>query len=186
MQSRKMLRMGLALTLASVAVIAGCDRGNVSSPELTAPRAPVATPGISMMRAAQPGQQKVAVQMIGAQGGTIELDGRRLIVPAGAVSTPTLFKVTISSDQFVRVELKATRRNHKGNDDDVGGQGFARPIRLEFSYTLASGVTDPSKLGIAWVREDGTMVRLPSVVNTGKKTVSSDLEHFSGYALVSD
>lgn len=181
MQSRRWVRFGSALALTLAAVVVGCERSAISSPEVSS-----ATPGIHLMRSAAPAQRKVAVRLIGAEGGTIELEGRRLIVPAGAVGTPTLFKVTSSSDQYIRVELHATRGNQRGGNDDVGAQGFARSIMLEFSYDLAGKVLNPDRLAIAWVREDGTLVRLPSVVNRTARTVTAELEHFSGYALVSD
>jgi hypothetical protein len=187
MQSKTWLRLGSAFGLALTVLVAGCERGNVSAPEATGPvaGARVSAAGVHMMRSAMPGKRKVAVRLIGAEGGTIELSGHRLRVPAGAVSEPTLFKVTTADDQTIKVDLLATRRGTRGRDEDVGSRGFTQPVTLEITYASAQDVGDPGELAIAWVKDDGTIVPLPSAVNRDAQTVSADLEHFSGYALVS-
>lgn len=189
MSKAKWLGRVSALTLALAIVVGGCDR----SPEAT--RA-VTGPVFSVQKAHGP--KKVheahadlrtagaAVKRIGSEGGVLELGGHRLTVPAGAVPGPTLFKATLDRSGFIEISLQAVRSRADGSEADVGAAGFARPLVLELSYRSAAGVTDPSKLGIAWVLDDGTLVPLPSVVDTATQTVRAELQHFSRYAMTSN
>jgi hypothetical protein len=124
---------------------------------------------------------RVVVERIGPEGGVIETAGHRLTVPAGAVEEPVVFRMRVV-DGAVEVDLTATGRQSK-TENDVGAAGFDRPLGLELSYSEAAAVADPGQLVIVWVRDDGTLVSLPSTVDRGARTVSAKLNHFSAYAL---
>src|SRR5438477_6400994 len=63
-------------------------------------------------------------QLIGPMGGSLTLAGHVLTVPAGAVTEPTLFTLTLGTRGYVEVGLKATREIF-GTVVDVGSTGFA-------------------------------------------------------------
>ena len=122
----------------------------------------------------------LVVEVIGLDGGLLSLGHHSLLVPAGAVDSPTTFSMELLKSEYVMVDLTAMRRRV-----DVGEKGFEKPVTLTLSYD-GLRVRDPSKLFILRVNEDGRHEKLPSVVDTRKKTVSAQLDHFSKYAMASN
>ena len=82
--------------------------------------------------------------------------------------------------RYVMVDLTATVRG-----EDVGEDGFEKPVTISLSYDKLY-IRDPSKLFILRYNENGQHEKLPSVVDTRKKTVSAKLDHFSKYAMASN
>lgn len=115
-------------------------------------------------------------------GGTLDVLGHQLVVPAGAVSQPTLFVMIALPTSQIQVELYAF---DLGTWADVGDAGFEIPVQLSLSYATAE-VNDPGNLVIVHVLPDGTRVRLESVVDTENRRVTAFLDHFSRYALCSN
>lgn len=124
-----------------------------------------------------------AAALIGSGGGTISVAGHVLTVPAGAVSRPTRFTMAVVNDGYVEVELNATVPQSRGPGIDVGEKGFDRPVTLQLNYAWAAGDVDASRLQIVWVKEDGSLETLSSTADSGTKTVTADLDHFSKYAI---
>jgi hypothetical protein len=120
---------------------------------------------------------------IGSDGGTITTAAYTLVVPKGAVYESTRFTVSPANDGTYKIDLTAERKGLLGYYD-VGSKGFARPVSLTISYAKATGVLDPRKLIIVYLRSDGKAEIQPSVINTTTKAVTSYLGHFSKYALV--
>ena len=124
--------------------------------------------------------------IIGVNGGEITLLGHTLTVPAGAVSHPTVFTLTVLPTGYVEVNLTATLTSVLGLVLNVGGDGFLEPVPVSLSYARATNVTDPSKLTIVHVPGllgYRNMEPVPSQVDTVHKTVHANLEHFSRYSL---
>lgn len=120
--------------------------------------------------------------VIGSEGGELKLGNQSLVVPAGAVDAPTVFRMRKSSEAL-RVELTATRVT----PNDVGSAGFARPLTLNFRYGHAASLPgDPSDLQIVWVRPDGTFEPQPTDVDEVARVVSGQIDHFSEYAMASN
>ena len=127
-----------------------------------------------------------ASQVIGLDGGTVQLLGHQIHVPVGAVSQPTLFTIRIVTNGFVEVDLTAL--GGVGGVIDVGAAGFAVPVKLTLTYARSPNVTDPTRLLI--LRKlgpgyQGTYEVMPSRVDTTSKTVEADLDHFSDYVMAS-
>ena len=127
-----------------------------------------------------------ASQLIGPEGGALHLAGHRIEVPAGAVSDLTLFTITVVTNGYVEVELTAVLSGLLGVLD-VGESGFGdKTVKLTLTYAWAESVSDPSKLVILRMHEDGTAEALPTTLNATGKTVSAELDHFSRYAMASN
>jgi hypothetical protein len=139
-----------------------------------------AAPALEKLHSARH-SRPVAVKRIGPNGGVLEVGRNRLTVPAGAVREPVVFRMQLE-DGAVQVDLAATRPTSR-RQNDVGSVGFDRPLHLELSYEEAPPAGDPSELVVVWVRDDGTLVPLPSTVDRGARSVTASLNHFSGYAL---
>lgn len=116
--------------------------------------------------------------VVSVAGGVLELDGHSLTVPAGAVSMPTLFTLTVVPGDDIVVDLRAI---DVATGLDVGGRGFALPVQLALSYA-GSTVSDPSRLVIVRILAGGDEV-LPTTVDTTRRVAWTDLDHFSRYGL---
>lgn len=127
--------------------------------------------------------------LLGSDGGILTLLGHILNVPAGAVSEPTLFSMTVIQNGYVEVELTATPKSLLNSLffwRKVEEVQFNKPVGLSLSYARATNVTDPSRLKIMRVNPDGRHEILPSVVDTVKKTVTAELDHFSRYCMIAN
>ena len=126
---------------------------------------------------------KAVSAWIDEDGGTLSVAAYKLTVPRGAVSKRTLFELAPANDGTYKVELNAYRQSLLGRVE-VGSRGFDRPVLFTVSFANANGVTDPRKLIIIYLRNDGTAEIQPGVIDQGHETVTSPLSHFSKYALM--
>lgn len=181
------------------ALLGGCEPTAQGARELpTAPEAPLqALEGEPRTATDEEGNEYTLVEgtlpltldrlheseVIGVEGGSIQLAGHTLTVPAGAVDEPTLFVLGVLPSGYVEVELHAFLADPLQGLVDVGEQGFKRPVTLSLTYSWASGVDDPEKLLILHLREDGVAEPVPSTVDTESRTVVAQLEHFSRYCM---
>lgn len=127
--------------------------------------------------------------LLGSDGGVLSLLNHVLSVPAGAVSEPTLFSMTVIQNGYVEVELTATPKSLLRKLffwRKVEEVNFAVPVELSLSYVRATNVTDPTRLKIMRVKPDGNHEILPSVVDLANKTVTAKLDHFSRYCMIAD
>lgn len=127
-------------------------------------------------------------QLISLSGGQLTLLGHTLTVPRGAVTSPTLFTMLVGLNGYVEVHLEALVPSLFGLLN-IGGRGFREPVRLTLSYANATNVGDPNDLVIVhlpgwWGYR--TAEPLPSTVDTARKTVTAELDHFSRYAMASN
>jgi len=125
-----------------------------------------------------------ATKIIGPAGGSISLNGHSIVVPAGAVSLPTLFTMTAITDGHITVDLSAVAWL-LGRLIDVGERGFSKQVTLTLSYANNTSITDPSRLVIVHLNGSRSEV-LPTTVDTVNKTASAKLNHFSKYCLATN
>ncbi|MGH7447011.1 MAG: hypothetical protein ACREK1_00120 [Longimicrobiales bacterium] len=124
--------------------------------------------------------------IIGLLGGEVHLAGHVIQVPAGAVSLPTVFTLTLATNGYVEVDISALTTDLLGNTVNIGEQGFKKPVTLSLTYARATNVTDPSRLKLMRLKSDGKHEILKSKVSDGTKLVSAKLDHFSRYCMVAD
>jgi hypothetical protein len=128
---------------------------------------------------------------IGREGGYIFTQGHVLVVPEGAVSEPTYFKIqalnVASSDSVpIEVELKAYRTTSTGEIIDVGTQGFNKPVYLAMSYAWAQETMSIGLAGatVVWIKAPGVAEEIRTrTVDYDGKWIVAELSHFSPYAL---
>lgn len=134
--------------------------------------------------------------MIGSEGGTLSVDGHRLVVPPLAVSSRMCFTMASVRTGFVEVDLKAVTLANEADCGKSDAEGtyfsgnFAVPVQLTMSF--ASGTNLPSleasKLAV-WYRASETTFEkqpAPAAVDLVGKTVSASLSHFSKYVVGCD
>jgi hypothetical protein len=125
-------------------------------------------------------------QLISFGGGSISLLGHTLVVPAGAVTKPTLFLMTVLPTGKVEVDLLASVNTLFGILD-VGSKGFAKPIPVTLTYSRSTNVGSHAPelkvLRIKSLLGYGNYEVMPSTVDTTNKNVHTALDHFSRYSL---
>lgn len=115
-----------------------------------------------------------AERWIGSRGGVLALNGHLLTVPAGAVSTYTLFTLDVAEGAEVGVECGPS------------GCQFAIPVQLTLNYAGSQwdGGDGESNLHIWWIPDGGDWddrVDQGGVVNRLLNRVTAPLSHFSRY-----
>lgn len=135
-----------------------------------------------------------AAAWIGAAGGSVTLAGHSLVVPEGAVDGPLCFTMDLRSGSEIDVDLHAWEMDSSEGckGDKAGGelegtlwsQQFQLPVTLGLTYSRATNVSDPSDLQVAWLKNSTQMELLGSSVDEAAQEVTSQLDHFSAYALV--
>ena len=123
--------------------------------------------------------------VIGPRGGMLNLGLHWLLVPARAVTTDVLFRMTPIPDGTYHVELSATTVGSP-IENDIGSTGLRRPVLLGIHYGETD--VDPSSLRIAWISEAG-LVPQPTYIFedvNGDGWAVGVLRHFSGYILVAN
>ena len=141
--------------------------------------------------AAQIGQAMQQLAGLGIANPTPEqlhvaLTGGVVATPAGAVTLPTLFTLTLRTNGYVEVDLLALQTNLLGRVLNIGESGFRKPVTLTMTYARGTNVTDPSRLKIMRWKSDGRHEILPSRVDTDTKRVTAQLDHFSRYCMVAN
>lgn len=132
-----------------------------------------------------PGHPQVVTGLFGVLGGLLNVDGHGLAVPRGAVLRLTLFSMETVAGPVIDVDLNAFENNLVNRVLARVGL-FNRPVTVELSYAEATNVTDPSRLVIVRVHDDGTLEVLPTRVDRNRRVVTAELDHFSKYAMASN
>jgi hypothetical protein len=189
------IRSLFVATILAGSLIAGCDpAGSRVSPSPTEPQELLGgllggnkVQGYTLVKAPLLSLEDLSISgLIGLQGGQLTLLGHTLTVPAGAVSQPTLFVLTVLPTGYVEVDLEASLTSLLGGLLDVGSRGFAKPVPVTLSYAAGTNVSDPRRLTILRVNSllgYGKYEVMPSRVNLTAKTVTTELDHFSRYVI---
>jgi hypothetical protein len=108
---------------------------------------------------------------IGALGGTINFGPHSLMIPPGALLTPTLITATMPADGHLTAQLQPS------------GLQFLLPATLTLGYGQCNPAPS-SSLSIVYLSGPLGQILdwLPSVLNLNTNTVSAPIAHFSTYA----
>lgn len=166
----------LALIPAAALSLAACSDALAPAP------APVATePGLSLASAPSilecPIDTTRSVSAtIGLLGGTLELDGHRLVIPLNAVLLPTEFTLTVPASNYMEVRVTAAGQEHFE---------FLQPVSLTLSYGRCSR-SNIEKENLRIFHIDGNNAILEDMGGTDDKaarTVTTSSDHLSDYAI---
>lgn len=121
-------------------------------------------------------------RVIGAGGGQLTLGLHELVIPEGAVSKATVFRMSKKYGPHILVDLEAT--------DQQSGRAvadFARPVELRLSYRFVPiNGADLNRMTILWLKqgsETGELVPVPTYIDRKHKQLVGSLTHFSRYAM---
>jgi hypothetical protein len=142
------------------------------------PKAPPRPDGLvasSLLQSARPGplpctkrESETKSVVIGPEGGTLHVGGHRLVVPAGALSKPTLITGTVPAGTTATIVFAPE------------GLKFKIPATLVMSVSgCESTITDPH---IRYIDDEGrSLEQLPTVYDRKRRELTAPLFHFSGY-----
>ena len=118
------------------------------------------------------------INVIDQRGGKLNIGASALIVPAGAVSGPTMFVFTLQTDPYISTKLVAMALSGPGMGRLV--TVFAQPLTLTISYAGAKQqVPDPAKARVLWV-ENGVLLAVQPTSAQGNK-LTTTVTHFTEY-----
>ena len=141
------------------------------------PSAITASPSATLF-ACENARTRSASAVIGPRGGVVGVAGSALVVPPGAVHTPTTFTVTLPESPYLTVDVSAAGAEH---------YSFARPVALSISYAHCSNRNLPdAPLGAWWV-DASTLEQLgvmAAVDDRRHRRLTLVTDHLSGYAVV--
>lgn len=120
--------------------------------------------------------------VIGPEGGRLALGWHELIVPAGAVRRPTVFRMTSKIGLHVVLDLTAAERG-----SGAAVTTFNVPLELRLSYRfLPMAEAQRERLLVLWLKDEspsGELVPVPTTVNRQRRYISGSITHFSQYAM---
>ncbi len=121
-------------------------------------------------------------RVIDAHGGRLTLGLHELVVPAGAVNKPTVFRMSKKIGPHVVVDLVAADQK-----SGVAVDTFAKPVELRLSYRFVPiHPSDFKRMAIFWLKdgsEQGELVPVPTRVERKTRHLIGSLTHFSQYAM---
>ena len=122
-----------------------------------------------------------SAEWINSRGGEVQITGtdatgraiaHMLVVPAGAVTQPTLFCMRLDPSNHMAVELFAHTVAEDGSAISVAKYGLAQPARLYMAYSTAHDD-----------RQDSRRIVIVSVPTSGPvEQMETAAERFDGYA----
>lgn len=113
-------------------------------------------------------------------GGTIELDGHRVVIPANAVLFPTEFTLTVPASKYVEIDVKANGAEHFQ---------FEKPVSMTISYARCTRSNidkiEKHNLDIFYVDSSTKKIleNMGGTQDTATRTVTTSTDHFSTYAI---
>ena len=123
------------------------------------------------------GTTRTTSALIGPLGGTLEVDGHRMTVPAGALLLPTEVTLTVPASQYVEVDIRAGGEEHFV---------FEAPVEVSISYARCSRSNIERTSLSAWYIDSETKALLEDMGGVDDKTartVTFTTGHLSGYAI---
>jgi hypothetical protein len=121
-------------------------------------------------------------RIIGPNGGQLTLGLHELVIPEGAVSKPTVFRMSKKMGPHILVDLEA-RDQKSGQEIDAFAQSVE--LRLSYKFVPLTGA-ELNRMAILWLKqgsETGELVPVPTHIDRKHKQLIGSLTHFSRYAM---
>ncbi len=168
----------LVATLLVAVLLAGVSCSSGDDGPTAPPPAPAAAPSallgplspVVSLLTCSPQPYVTVTETIGPKGGTITVGEHQLVIPRGALER----KTTITAEQ-IKGSVNSVRFSPEG-------LRFERPARLTLSYANCIPLPLPKK--VAYTNELLQILEVLRSLDLRKeKKVSSDIDHFSRYAV---
>jgi hypothetical protein len=127
---------------------------------------------LTTLLACKPLPADSVTQVIGPNGGTINVGANSFTVPAGALDSAVAITAVAPSDNVNRIVFQPS------------GLTFNQPATLTMSYANCGVLSSQAPPQIAYVDDlMNLLYYLPSVGNSPPQTVTGQVQHFSDYAV---
>jgi hypothetical protein len=195
MRRRWLTLFSAAVIAISAAAVSSCEQG--TAPRLDAPPASAAslsaasTPVLVRERTTLPDVLSLT-HLIGVNGGTVQLAGHALELPAGALLQPTLVTLRIVPSGYIEMEATAVTSGLLGRVINIGARGFEKPVKLHLTYVRAVDLASQDEARLTILKKVGgydnvaNFIRIESTVDTQRRIVTAELDNFSGYMMAVD
>ena len=112
---------------------------------------------------------------IGVLGGTVSLGGTSVLLPLGALLSPTSIELTIPASQYMEIEVTA----------NGGSLRFLRPITVTIDYSRCSADVQQKQLSVWNIDPDSKALleNMGGIDNKLTHQIIFTTIHLSGYAL---
>ena len=163
-------------SLALVGALLGCS-GDTPSGVDSATSELRAGSGVKLVRCENLVAQTGTLLVDPLLGGSLDLPGVSIAVPAGAVTLPTVLSVTVPVSKYAEVEIHAL---------DVTHFLFAREVTVTIDYSRCARPSLERYPLVAWYVDSETMELLERMGGTDDKVahrVTFTTGHLSSYAL---
>jgi hypothetical protein len=158
-------------------VLGGCTSDSLTAPELT--------PNLSRRSESDDRPTRVVMcpttqsyrtsGMLGPEGGTLQVGGHRLTVPAGVLTEMTRFTLRAPAGPEVKLELYAGGARH---------YQFSSPVAVTISYDRCTRQHQPRAAVTAWYVDDGGqefIERMGGRDDRNRMEITFQTSHFSTY-----
>lgn len=155
-------------------LVAGCADGPAAPFELQ-PQAAV-TAGALLVECPTD-IARSASRTLGLLGGTLEVDGTRITIPAFAVLLPTEFTLTLPASNYMEVDIRAGGAEHFTFEAPVS-------VAIDYSRCTRSNI-DKAALSV-WHIDTQTKALLENMGGVDDKqarTVTFQTDHLSGFSI---
>ncbi|MBI4544264.1 MAG: hypothetical protein HY703_03615 [Gemmatimonadetes bacterium] len=162
-----------AVALALAALIPACDAPTAPEPPGLAPR--YDNSGATLLECPTTEPRSVDATINGL-GGTFSLDGHSITLPAGAVPSPTLFRLIVPASSYMEVEITAV-----GLDSFI----FQAPVSIRLSYARCTQDLSSAAL-TAWhidTQSKALLENMSGADDKASRTMTFSTGHLSSYAV---
>lgn len=174
LRSRRVLGLMATLLLGST-ILTSCTPGEsptAPAAAVSAPAADLKLPLLGGLLICNPQPYASGQRLIGPAGGTLQIGKHTLVVPAGALATPTMISGVSPSDFVSSVTFQPE------------GLRFLRPATLTLDYSACPAARLQLLKRVAYTTDYLDILSyLLSRDDLLRMRVSADLQHFSRYAV---
>ena len=163
-----------AASLLAAAFIAGCADGPATPFEFQ-PQHSVTTG--SVLVECPSDVTRSTSGTIGPLGGSLELGGTRITIPASAVLLPTEFSLTLPASNYMEIDVRAAGTEHFS---------FEVPVEVVIDYSRCTRSNIDKAPLSAWHIDTETKALLENMNgedNKTARTVTFQTDHFSGFSI---
>jgi len=158
--------------------LAAPDHITLSPPTLSQTALPAqASPNTAGLLVCSVAAPATGSAVIGPNGGSLVVAGHAMVVPKGAVPTPTRFTMDVPASPYIEVTI------HPDNEEHYS---FKRPVVITLSYSRCTDAELPAKPLRAWwidPRTKNSLGVMAGFDDRHDKRVVLFTDHLSGYAV---
>jgi len=160
--------------VAALLLATSCGEQRATAPETSASRSQDGAPSLLECPT---NETATTSGLVGLLGGAVQLGATGISIPAGAITAPTLFQVTVPSSRFMEIDVSA-----------VGFQSFLfeQPVTITIDYSRCNRSDIDQQTLHVWHIDPVTKELLEDMGGTDDKVahrITFTTGHLSGYAV---